>query len=199
MFTYSEFEKLLLRFKHSELTINNHLREGFPLFQLITYQIRYLHLISFLLLVSVEGIETTYFYIQLLHATNLILLSLINSYIMLYCNTPTTEFVIQGIKTTATFLGGNYMIHNGLSVYFLPPNAVSNAYHIYSPTGRGYGAYSFSQLLAVDTLKGAQGSRFKISDIVDSDKMLDNNRIAKVFKNEQNLPKLSEFLAGKTK
>ena len=187
-----------MRFKQSEDIINSHIRKDFPIFQLLTYQIRYLHLISFLLLILVEQkIAIIYFYLQVLHAGNLILLSFVNLYIILYCNTPTTEFVIQGIKTTVTFLGGSYMIHNGLSLYFIPPNSVSNAYHMYSPTGRGYGAYSCSQLLAVDALKGTQGPRFKVSDVVDSNNMLDNNKIAKAFKNEQNLPKLSEFLAGK--
>lgn len=86
------------------------------------------------------------------------------------------------------------MIHNGLSLYFIPPNSISNTYHIYSPTGRGYGAYSCSQLLAVDALKGAQGPRFEVSKVVDSNNMLDNKKIAKIFKSEQNLPSLAEFL-----
>ena len=90
------------------------------------------------------------------------------------------------------------MTHNALSLYFIPPNTISNAYHIYSPTGRGYGAYSCSQLIAVDALKGAQGPRFDPSTIVNKDNMLDNTKIAQQFKHEANLPTLAEFL-GKSK
>lgn len=104
---------------------------------------------------------------------------------------------MQGAKIATQAAVGSFITHNAMSIYFIPPNAVSNAYHIYSPTGRGYGAYSCSQLIAVDALKGAQGPRFDPSTIVNDQNMLDNAKIAKQFKQESNLPKLSEFLGKK--
>jgi len=189
---------LYSRFIQSEQIIKYHLQHQFPLSLLLVHQIRYLHIISFVLLLFIgEPMHITYTCIMYLHSFNLLYLGFLNIYIMCYCNTPTTEFLLQGVKTAAYFAGGAYMGHNALSVYFLPPNLVSNTYHIYSPTGRGYGAYSCSQLIAVDALKGAQGEDFEVASIVNKHKMLDNSLIAKQFEKTSTLPTLNAFLKGR--
>ena len=193
--------QLLKRFQRSEIIIQSHLIKDFTIFYLLIVQVRFLHFFSFMLALFGGFNECSlalYGYMQSLHGLFLILLSFVNLYIMLCCNTITTEMVMQGAKTAAYFVGGSLMTHNALSLYFIPPNTISNAYHIYSPTGRGYGAYSCSQLIAVDALKGAQGPRFDPSTIINKDNMLDNTKIAKQFKHESNLPTLAEFL-GKSK
>lgn len=188
---------LIRRFQQSEAIINYHLQKEFPLLSLITFQIRSIHFISVILLLCVgKSIYVTHSYILMIHGLNMITLSLINMYIMVYCNTPTIEFVLQGVKTVGYLLGGSFMTHNALSVYFIPPNSISNTYHMYSPTGRGYGAYSCSQLMAVDALKGAQGPDFDPKTIVNKHNMLDNGLISKQFEKTSSLPDLKSFLSG---
>ena len=188
---------LFNRFIRSEQIINEHLQKDFPILLLISTQIRYLHVFTFLIMLCVgEQMYTTHAYVAFTHGTNLMILSVVNVFIMLFYNTPTTEVLMQSLKAIGYATGGSYMAHNALSLYFIPPNSISNAYHIYSPTGRGYGAYSCSQLLAVDALKGAQGPNFDPNSIVDVNQMLDNKLIAKQFERTANLPPLSAFFKG---
>ena len=67
--------------------------------------------------------------------------------IMLYCSSAVnTEIVFQTIKSIAYLVtSGFYVTHNALSLYFIPPNVISNAYHIcILQLGKGTGAYSCS-------------------------------------------------------
>lgn len=76
---------------------------------------------------------------------------------------------------------GCYFFHNVMSICVIPPNAVSNAYNIYSPTGSGFGAHSCDELLAVDLLKAVQGSKFNYKSIVDSNSMIDMGKVDKML------------------
>ena len=148
--------QLLKRFQRSEVIIQSHLIKDFTIFYLLIVQVRFLHFFSFMLALFGEFNECSlvlYGYMQSLHGLFLILLSFVNLYIILCCNTITTEMAMQGIKTAAYFVGGSFMTHNALSLYFIPPNTISNAYHIYSPTGRGFQKHEDINLLHTEKQK----------------------------------------------
>ena len=188
--------EILKRYFASEMVINYHLKKDFSISLVFIYQIRVLHLFSYLLMLfSDKPPYTVVGCLLYLHSFFLFYMAVLNIYIMLYCNTPTTEFILQGIKTVSYLAGGSFMAHNALSVYFIPPNDISNSYHIYSPTGRGYGAYSCSQLLAVDALKGSQGSNFDYKSIVDEHNMICSKLVSKEFAKSPDLPPYKDYLA----
>ena len=63
------------------------------------------------------------------------------------------------------------------NVPMISPNPVTNWYHLHSPLGRGYGAYSSGQLIQVDFLKTKLGGNFDYTQCIDSNKFLDPQKM----------------------
>ena len=102
----------------------------------------------------------------------------ITLYIIFYKNNPVIEVaanVCYHCVTKGLSLVG--ALHVLFNVPFITPNPVSNSYHIYTPLGRGYGAWSSGQLLQIDYIKTNLGSEFNYKEVVDSNNMLHPNKI----------------------
>ena len=169
---------IINRYYHSEYIINKHLNTDYPLFSLIYNQIIFLQALNILLLRSGDPNYSAFFYINLLYCAATFSRGCLNYYIMYYHNTPTTEMFLQGAKTCGYLLMSGTAFHTSQSVYFIPPNKLSNFYNVYSPLGRGYGAHSCSQLLAADILKGQMGNSFDPALITDENRIISPSKLS---------------------
>lgn len=193
------FANKLISFKNDQEIIKSHYLKDFKFCYYFTMIVRVITgglYIYFFFLLSPESIEQYSFvfftitYIFIL--TNLMDLGII-IYIILYKNDLVKEAVVslcyhcvtKGIPT----LGALHMSSN---VPMISPNPITNYYHLWSPLGRGYGAYSSGQLLQVDFMKTKLGGNFDYTQCLDSNKFLDPQKIAVYAeKNDLNLNKIS--------
>ena len=183
--TFSKtFANKLISFKNNQEIIKSHYLEDFKLCYHFTMIVRVITGCSYIyfLLLSPESLEQYSFvffamtYIFIL--TNLIDFGII-IYIIFYKKDPVKETVISFCYHCVTkgipSLGALHMSSN---VPMISPNPVSNYYHLWSPLGRGYGAYSSGQLFQVDFLKTKLGSNFDYTQCVDQNKFLDPQKVA---------------------
>lgn len=102
----------------------------------------------------------------------------ITLYIIFYKNNPVIETFANVCCHCAT--KGFPMqgaLHISSNVPLIAPNPVSNTYHIYSPLGRGYGAWSTGQLVQIDYLKTHLGGEFNYKDIIDQNNMVNLKKL----------------------
>lgn len=193
------FANKLISFKNDQIIIKSHYLKDFKLFYYFTMSIRVItgfFYVYFFFLLNPENLEqysflfytVTYTFIL----TNLMDLGII-IYIILYKNDPVKEAVIsfcyhcitKGLPT----LGALHMSSN---VPMISPNPVTNFYHLWSPLGRGYGAYSSGQLLQIDFIKTKLGSNFDHTQCLDKHAFIDPQKLAiYAEKNGVNLNKVS--------
>jgi len=183
--TFSKtFANKLISFKNDQEIIKSHYLKDFKFFYYFAMIVKVItgcFYIYFFYLLSPENIEQygfvffTITYIFIL--TNLIDLGIV-IYIILYKNDPVKEAVINLCYNCATkgipALGALHMSSN---VPMISPNPVTNYYHLYSPLGKGYGAYSSGQLIQVDFLKTQLGGKFDYTECLDSNRFLDPKKI----------------------
>jgi hypothetical protein len=99
-------------------------------------------------------------------------------YIIFYKNNPVIETVANVCyHCAAKGLPMVGALHISSNVPFIAPNLVSNGYHIYSPFGRGYGAWSTGQLVQIDYLKTHLGGIFDYKEIIDQNNMVDPSKL----------------------
>ena len=178
------FADRLDTFKMDQQTIREHYLEDFWVFYYFVFFIRIVSILFygyFFFILSPEDLilyefmfySITYVFIL----TTLLDLGII-IYIILYKNNPVKEValnicyhcVTKGIPVCGA-------LHVSSNVPVISPNPVSNTYHLHSPFGRGYGAYSSMNLVQVDILKGHLGSNFDYSQCVDGKSFLDPNKL----------------------
>ena len=172
---------IINKYYQSERVINKHLHSDYPLFTLFYYQVVLLQMFNVLLLKSGNPNYFVFYHINLLYCCITFLRGCINYRIMYYHNTPTTEIFIQGMKTCGYLLIAGTGFHTSQSVYFIPPNKLSNLYNVYSPLGRGYGAHSCSQLIAADILKGQMGNSFDPKLITDENSIISPTKLSRKY------------------
>lgn len=167
------------RFVRSEQIIHHHLLSDYPIFTLIYHQILLLQIFNVLSLATQPN-YVAFSYINLLYCFSLICRGLLHYYIMFFHNTFTSELVLQGIRGGVFLIGGATAFHTSQSVYFIPPNKLSNFYNTcsWSPLGRGYGAHSCSQLIAADILRGQLGAAFNPAMITDENLIISPSKLA---------------------
>ena len=178
-----DFNMRIENFKKDQITIKNHYLEDFRIFYYLVFIIR---LITFLFyfyffsldvknMDSVAGLFYGITYIFIL--VGLIDLG-ITLYIIFYKNNPVIETVANACYHCVTkglpMIGA---LHISSNVPFIAPNPVSNGYHKYSPLGRGYGAWSTGQLVQIDYLKTHLGGEFNYKEIIDSNNMVDPEKL----------------------
>ena len=169
---------IINRYYQSEYIINKHLNTDYPLFSLFYTQIIFLQVLNVLSLKSSNPNYFAFYYINLLYCCTTFMRGYLNYRMMCYHNTPTTEILMQGAKTCGYLLIAGTAFHTSQSVYFIPPNKISNFYNIYSPLGRGYGAHSCSQLIAADILKGQMGNSFDPKLITDENLIISPSKLS---------------------
>ena len=181
-----DFSKKFETFKKDQITIRTHYLESFSVFY---YAIRIIQFLT-----SCFYLYLFYFYSHEDHLNSLLingfcLLTIvfflagcldftITLYIIFYKNHPVfdklTSICYQCVITGLPMYG---VWHISSNVLIIPPNSVSNAYHLYTPLGRGYGAWSSEQLLHIDYLKTRMGGSFDYKEIVDDNKMIDPTKL----------------------
>lgn len=198
--TFSKtFANKLISFKNDQEIIKSHYLKDFKFCYYFTMIVRVstgCFYIYFFFLLSPESIEQYSFvfftltYIFIL--TNLMDLGII-IYIILYKNDPVKEAVFSLCYHCVTKgLPAFGALHMSSNVPMISPNPITNYYHLWSPLGRGYGAYSSGQLLQVDFMKTKLGGNFDYTQCLDSNKFLDPQKIAVYAeKNGINLNKIS--------
>ena len=185
------FVNKLALFNKDQETIKNHYTEDFSFFYYFAMAVRFVTVcfyIYFFYFLAPENIEKYSFILfsvtYIFLVTNLIDLGII-TFIILYKNEPVGQkvmmfcynCVIKGVPA----LGALHMSSN---VPMISPNPVSNFYHLYSPAGRGYGAYSSVQLLQVDLMKTELCGEFDYTKCVDSNNFLDSKKMSAYAKEE---------------
>ena len=196
------------RYFESEKIIQEHLLNDYPLFTLFYNQVVFLQIINVLLLKFSDPNYITFFYVNLFYCSVTFIRGCLNFYIMFFHNTTTTEVALQALKGCVYFVGSCTAFHTSQSVYFIPPNKLSNFYSVYSPFGRGYGAHSCSQLIAADILKGQIGNNFDPKSITDNNFIISPQKLAKKYVEvrqislkelgEHAIPKYSELMKPKS-
>ena len=185
--TFSKtFANKLISFKNDQEIIKSHYLKDFKFCYYFTMIVRVItgcFYIYFFFLLSPESIEQYSFvfftltYIFIL--TNLMDLGII-IYIILYKNDLIKETVFSlcyhCVTKSIPTLGVLRMSSN--NVPMISPNPVTNYYHLWSPLGRGYGAYSSGQLIQVDYMKTKLRGDFDYTQCLDSNKFLDQKKIA---------------------
>jgi len=107
----------------------------------------------------------------------------VSLYIIFFKNNPVIEIAANVCMQCAKGLVPLGALHMSCNVPFIAPNKVSNVYHMYSPIGRGYGAWSSGQLLQIDYVKTQLGAEFDYKKIVDSDNMVDPGKLKQYANN----------------
>lgn len=106
----------------------------------------------------------------------------ISVYIIFFKNTPTTHPSINLLIQDGKLVSAVGALHVTSGAPILEPNKLSNTYNIYSPLGRGYGAWSSGQLIQIDCIKTELGGKFDATKVVDSNGMLDPIKIKQYAK-----------------
>jgi hypothetical protein len=184
--TFSEtFANKLISFKTDQKIIKNHYLNDFKFCYYFTQIVKvitgcfYVYFFYILDPKSLEQYSFVFFTLTYLFIlTSLMDLGII-IYIILYKNNPVKETFINCCYHCVTkgipALGALHMSSN---IPMISPNPVTNYYHLWSPLGRGYAAYSSSQLLQVDIIKTNLGDKFDYTQCIDSNKFLDPQKIA---------------------
>ena len=183
--TFSKtFASKLISFKNDQEIIKSHYLEDFKFYYYFAVIVRVITGCSYIyfFLLSPKSLEQYSFVFSAITCifilTNLIDLGII-IYIILYKNDPVKEafisFCYHCVTKGVPSLGA---LHVSSNVPMISPNALSNSYHLWSPLGRGYGAYSSGQLLQVDFLKTKLGSNFDYTQCLDQNKFLDPQKVA---------------------
>ena len=184
--TFSKtFANKLVSFKNDQEIIKSHYLKDFKFcyyFAMLVKVITGCFYIYFFFLLTPESLEEYSFvfytltYIFIL--TNFMDLGIV-IYIILYKNDPVKEAILNVCYHCVTkALPALGALHMSSNIPMVSPNPITNYYHLWSPVGRGFGAYSSGQLLQVDFMKTKLGGNFDYTQCLDSHKFLDPEKIA---------------------
>jgi hypothetical protein len=176
------FNQRVLNYHQDQITIRNHYLEDFKIFYYLIFSIRIITILFYLYFFSLDpkvshDLSNLFYCITYTFIIAELVDTAISLYIIIYKNHPVIETAANICAKCFKGLVPLGAFHMSCNVPIIKPNEVSNFYQTYSPLGQGYGVWSSCQNMQIDYIKTRIGGEFDYTKVIDSNKMIDPNKL----------------------